>query len=142
MPRLPLIARHVDTLLRIREIADWPAAWNGLQVENSGIVTKVGAAVDACEAVIGEAVERGIDLLLVHHGLFWSGVQPVVGATYRKMRTALAGNLAIYSAHLPLDVHPVLGNNALLAKALGFKHCAPFFHEKGHPIGLRTTVAL
>ena len=106
MPRLPLLARHLDTYLRIREIADWPAAWNGLQVENSGTVTKVGAAVDACESVIGEAVERGIDLLLVHHGLFWSGVQPVVGATYRKMRAALAGNLAIYSAHLPLDVHP------------------------------------
>ena len=142
MPRLPLFTRHLDTYLRIREVADWPAAWNGLQVENSGVVTKVGAAVDACEAVIGEAVERGIDLLLVHHGLFWSGVQPVVGAAYRKMRTALAGNLAIYSAHLPLDVHPVLGNNALLAKALGFKRCAPFFHERGHPVGLRAAVGL
>ena len=142
MHRLPSIVRHLDQHLRIREIDDWSAAWNGLQVENSGAVTKVGAAVDACEAVIGEAVERGIDLLLVHHGLFWSGVQPLVGAMYRKMRTALAGNLAIYSAHLPLDVHPVLGNNALLAKALGLKRCAPFFVEKGRPIGLRATVAL
>jgi dinuclear metal center YbgI/SA1388 family protein len=142
MPDLPSIVSHLDHYLRIREIADWPAAWNGLQVENSGAVTRVGAAVDACEAVIGAAIERGVDLLLVHHGLFWSGVQPVVGATYRKMRAALEGNLAIYSAHLPLDVHPVLGNNALLAKALGFKRCAPFFHEKGRPLGLRTMVSL
>ena len=142
MPRLLLLVRHLDQLLRIREIDDWSAAWNGLQVENSGAVTKVAAAVDACEAVIGEAVERGVDLLLVHHGLFWSGTPPVVGATYRKMRAALAGDLAIYSAHLPLDVHPTLGNNALLAKALGLRKCTPFFFEKGRDIGLRAAVSL
>lgn len=128
--------------MRTREVADWPNAWNGLQVENSGAVFKVGAAVDACEAVIARAVERGISLLMVHHGLFWGGVQPLVGAPFRKIKAALDHDLAIYSAHLPLDLHPVLGNNALLAKALGLKKGEPFFIEKGAAIGLKFQVAL
>ena len=142
MPALKTIVAHLERELRTRDIADYPGAWNGLQIENSGTVTKIAAAVDACEAVIGEAVERGATLLVVHHGLFWSGVQPLVGAVRRKVKLALDHDLAIYSAHLPLDVHPVLGNNALLAKALGFKNCAPFFPEKGQLIGLRAAVSL
>ena len=132
---LARIVSHLDRELRTAEIADYPGAWNGLQIENSGAVTKVAAAVDACEAVIAEAVARGATLLLVHHGLFWSGVQPLVGAVRRKVQLALAHDLAIYSSHLPLDFHPRLGNNALLAKALGLKDCAPFLAMKGQPAG-------
>ncbi len=123
-------------------IADWPNALNGLQVENSGKVKKIGAAVDACEFSIRAAVERGVDLLIVHHGLFWSGVQPLTGASHRKIKIALDHDLAIYSAHLPLDVHPVVGNNALLCKALGFKKTTPFFFEKGRFIGLKTNATM
>jgi len=142
MPRLASVVSWLDRTLRTREVADYSGAWNGLQVENSGAVARVGAAVDACEAVLDEACARGVTLLLVHHGLFWGGVQPVTGAGYRKMRTALAHDLAIYSSHLPLDLHPTLGNNALLARALGFKKCAPFFLSKGQPIGLQTRANL
>lgn len=142
MPDLPKIVAWLDRTLRTAEIGDYPNAWNGLQVENSGAVIKVAAAVDACEAVIVEAAARGASLLLVHHGLFWPGVQPIAGAMYRKVKTALAHDLAIYSSHLPLDLHPQLGNNALLCRALGFRRCEPFFVAKGQPIGLKTRVTL
>lgn len=142
MPKLAPIVAHLDRYLRHSEVTDWGGAWNGLQVENSGSVTKVGAAVDACEWTIQRAVDKGINLLLVHHGLFWSGVQPVTGVTRRKIKTALDGDLAIYSSHLPLDLHPTLGNSALLCRALGFRRCTPFFFEKGQFIGLQTKAAL
>lgn len=135
MPSLRTVTSYLDNYLKIKTIADWPNAMNGLQVENSGSVKKIGAAVDACEAVIREAVERKIDFLIVHHGLFWGGLQPFTGAVRRKITMALEGDLAIYSAHLPLDMHPAVGNNALLCKALGFKKTAPFFFEKGQFIG-------
>ncbi len=142
MAALRSIVTHLDRTLRTPEIADYPGAWNGLQIENSGAVKRVAAAVDACEAVIAEAVARGVSLLLVHHGLFWSGVQPLTGVVRRKVKTALDGDLAIYSSHLPLDIHPTLGNNALLAKALGLKCCEPFLEMKGQPIGVQTKAAL
>ena len=142
MAALAPIVADLDRTLRIAEIADYPGAWNGLQIENSGTVEKVAAAVDACEAVIAEAVARGVSLLLVHHGLFWSGVQPLTGFMRRKVKSAFDGDLAIYSSHLPLDLHPTLGNNALLAKALGFKRCEPFLEMKGRAIGVQTKAAL
>ncbi len=142
MPKLTTIVADLDRYLRHAEVTDYSGAWNGLQIENSGQVRKVGAAVDACAWTIERAVESGIDLLLVHHGLFWNGVQPVTGVTRRKIKTALDRNLAIYSSHLPLDLHPVLGNNALLCRELGFRKCTPFFHTKGQAIGLQTMAAL
>ena len=142
MSALAPIVTHLDRYLRTAEVADYSGAWNGLQVENSGAVVKIAAAVDACEAVIAEAVARGASLLLVHHGLFWGGVQPLTGVVRRKVKAALDGDLAIYSSHLPLDLHPVVGNNALLAQALGFKRCAPFFFEKGAHLGVQTRAAL
>jgi len=142
MPKLAAIVAHLDHHLRHAEVTDFPGAWNGLQVENSGEVTKVGAAVDACTWTIERAVEKGISLLLVHHGLFWAGVQPITGPMRRRIKTALDGHLAVYSSHLPLDLHPQLGNNALLCRALGFTKCAPFFHEKGQFIGFKTKAAL
>lgn len=117
--QLSEITAFLDTELRLAEIKDYPNAVNGLQVENRGGVTRVAVAVDACEYVLRAAVEQGADLLIVHHGLFWSGLQPVTGAAYRKLKIALDAGLAVYSAHLPLDAHPMLGNNALLCDALG-----------------------
>ena len=142
MPELHTIVSHLDRTLRTAEITDYPGAWNGLQIENSGTVKRVAAAVDACEAVIAEAIASGVSLLLVHHGLFWGGVQPLVGVVRRKVKAALDADLAIYSSHLPLDLHPTLGNNALLAKALGFKRCEPFLEMKGQSIGVQTKAAL
>jgi dinuclear metal center YbgI/SA1388 family protein len=130
-------AHYLDDLLRIREIGDYPQAMNGLQVENSGSISRIGAAVDATEAVIKEAAEAQIDFLIVHHGLFWNGAQRITGANYRKTRILMEADMAIYSAHLPLDVHPGIGNNALLAAALGFEGGEPFHEAFGQKTGLR-----
>ena len=132
------VADYLDRFLDIKNVADWPNALNGLQLENAtGAVRKIGAAVDAGEATIRAAAERGVSLLLVHHGLFWQGAQPLRDAFFRKIKTALEADLAIYSAHLPLDVHPLVGNNALLCRALGLSKPEPFVFEKGRFIGLK-----
>lgn len=130
-------ARYLDDLLRITEIGDYPQAMNGLQVENSGSISRIGAAVDATEAVIKEASEAQIDFLIVHHGLFWNGTQRITNANYRKTRILMEADMAVYSAHLPLDVHPGIGNNALLAAALGLEGGEPFHEVFGEKIGLR-----
>ena len=130
-------ARYLDDLLRVAEITDYPQAMNGLQVENSGSISRIGAAVDATEAVIKEAAEAQIDFLIVHHGLFWNGAQRLTGANYRKTRNLMEADMAVYSAHLPLDVHPGIGNNALLAAALGLEGGEPFHEAFGQKIGLR-----
>jgi dinuclear metal center YbgI/SA1388 family protein len=136
MPALQEIVRYADEELRLAEIEDYPNALNGLQIENSGEVTKIGAAVDASTRTMQMAVEGGIDLLVVHHGLFWPGLRAVTGPLYRTLKLAIEHNLALYSAHLPLDLHPKIGNNALLAAALGFEKTEPFLQLMGQPAGL------
>jgi dinuclear metal center YbgI/SA1388 family protein len=120
MMKLEEIVRYQDDLLRLREFDDYPNALNGLQLQNSGTVTKVAVAVDACEPVLEMTVAAGADLLIVHHGLLWGGLQSFTGPFYRKLKLAISKNIAIYSAHLPLDAHPRHGNNALLCDALAF----------------------
>ncbi len=136
MARLEELVAQADAWLKIAEIPDYPGAMNGLQVENDGEVAKIAAAVDACLPVIREAVERGVHLLVVHHGLFWGSARPYVGATREKLKLAFDHNLAVYSAHIPLDVHPGLGNNACLARELGWRDPEPFFPWKGIQLGL------
>ncbi len=135
---LDAVVAAMENELRVADVPDYPGALNGLQLANrSGRVTHVAAAVDACEAVISRAVEAGANLLLVHHGLFWAGAQRLAGASFRKLATAIGNDLAIYSSHIPLDVHPTLGNNAQLAAALGLRKTRPFFPWKGIDLGLR-----
>ena len=136
------IITYTDDFLRIREVGDWDNALNGLQIENSGRVTRIGAAVDVSTRVLTEAQKRHVDLLIVHHGLFWSGLQPVRGALRRQLRIAFEKDVALYSAHLPLDIHPKLGNNAQLIAALGLKSPQPFLEGKGQPVGLKIRVSL
>ena len=137
------VVDYLETLLNHQGIADWSNALNGLQLENSGAITRIGAAVDACEATLRLAAERKVDFLLVHHGLFWSGLQRVEGATYRKLKLAVGADLAVFSSHLPLDLHPEFGNNILLAKALGFPpEPLPFFFEKGQFLGFKASLDL
>jgi dinuclear metal center YbgI/SA1388 family protein len=142
MLSLPEIVRYIDDYLRIREIEDWPNAVNGLQIENSGRVTKIGAAVDVSTRVLTQAAKKDVDFLIVHHGLFWPGLQPVTGALRRQLKLALENGIALYSAHLPLDVHPKVGNNAQLAGLLGLKLTQPFLEEKGQLIGLKARASL
>jgi dinuclear metal center YbgI/SA1388 family protein len=136
--RLARIVRHCDRLLRIAEIKDYDGAANGLQVENSGRVTRIAAAVDASLATVKLAVAAHADLLLVHHGLFWSATHPWTGKRRELLGLLVKHDLAVYSSHLPLDAHPKLGNNAKLCAALGFKKLKPFFFDKGQFLGLQT----
>jgi dinuclear metal center YbgI/SA1388 family protein len=135
--KLSQIVAYLDATLRTAEVKDYPNAHNGLQLENAGEVTRVACAVDACEVVIDAACEAGADLLIVHHGMLWHGAQRFEGASYRKLKRAIEAGLAIYSSHLPLDLHPQLGNNALLAKSIGIGKTEPFLE-----IGVRATVNL
>jgi dinuclear metal center YbgI/SA1388 family protein len=137
MQSLARIVRYANRYLRINQIGDWDNAINGLQVENSGRISKIGAAVDASTRALRETVKCKIDFLIVHHGLFWPGLQPVAGVLQRQLKLALENEVAVYSAHLPLDVHPVVGNNAQLAALIGLKSTKPFLEEKGQPIGAK-----
>jgi dinuclear metal center YbgI/SA1388 family protein len=130
------LTAFLDRELRLAEIPDYPHAHNGLQLEAAGPVRRVAAAVDASLPVIEQAVAAGSDLLLVHHGIFWQGTRRITGPWFRKLRTAIDGGLAIYAAHLPLDVHPHWGNNTLLAAALGLTECGPFLEWQGLQVGL------
>jgi dinuclear metal center YbgI/SA1388 family protein len=142
MTSLPEIVDYTNDFLRIREIGDWDNALNGLQIENSGNVTKIGASVDASTRVLASATKQNVDLLIVHHGLFWPGLQPVTGALRRQLQLAFENNIALYSAHLPLDLHSEVGNNEQLAAALGLTSIQPFFEEKGQLVGVKACVSL
>lgn len=132
---LATLVKQCDTLLRTAEIGDYEGAANGLQVQNSGTVTRMAAAVDGSLATVQLAAAAGADLLIVHHGLFWGSRQPWTGKNYELLRLLTANNLAVYSSHLPLDAHPQLGNNAQLCAALGLRNLKPFFTSHGQPIG-------
>src|SRR5436189_5373506 len=103
MPSLTEIVTYTDRFLRIRDVGDWDNALNGLQIENSGRVTRLGAAVDVSTRVLTEAAKKKVDLLIVHHGLFWSGLQPVRSALRRPLQLASANDISLYSAPLHLD---------------------------------------
>jgi dinuclear metal center YbgI/SA1388 family protein len=140
MPKANLadMVRDCQRLLRPETFADWDGAVNGLQVENSGTVTRIAAAVDASLATLKLAAAARADLLVVHHGLFWTPTVPWTGKRREMLELLIKSNLAVYSSHLPLDAHPRLGNNAQLCAALGFKKLKPFFFEKGRFIGWQT----
>jgi len=142
MASLSEIVDYTDKYLRLREIGDWDNALNGLQIENSGRVRKIGAAVDVSTRVLTEAANQDVDLLLVHHGLFWPGLQCVTGALRRQLKLAFENDIALYSAHLPLDLHPQVGNNTQLARSLGLRSTTPFFEEKGQLIGLKSRASI
>lgn len=130
------IITALDTELRTSEIPDYPGAVNGLQVANRGTVRRVAVAVDASRAAVTEAAISGANLLVVHHGLFWSGVQPITGIAYEKYRALLGADIAVYATHLPLDVHAELGNNARLARALGLTPDGGFARFKTIDVGV------
>ena len=139
MASLDDVVNFLDQELKTAAISDYPGAMNGLQLANGGQIGRVVAAVDASLRVIEAAAAGGPGLLIVHHGMFWQGAQPVTGSFYRKLKIAMDAGLAIYSSHLPLDVHPEWGNNILLARAIGLQNPQPFFDQKGLLLGVRGT---
>lgn len=139
MPSLAHIAEYLDTALEISAIPDYPNAFNGVQLANLGDIERVACAVDFSGTTIEGAIAAGARLLLVHHGMFWSGVQPIVGARHRNLWTLVTHDVAVYAAHLPLDLHPQFGNNALLARQLGLQPSGGFAAFQGRDVGVRGT---
>ena len=140
MPKAALatIVNYCDQVLRTSEIGDYDGAVNGLQVENSGTVTRIAATVDASLATVKLAIAAKADLLIVHHGLFWNPAQPWTGKKYELVQLLIENKLAVYSSHLPLDAHPKFGNNAQLCAALGLRKLKPFFASHGQTIGFKS----
>lgn len=132
---LSAIVGECQKLLRPEEYTDSDRAHNGLQVENSGAVTRIAATVDASLATVKLAVTARADLLIVHHGLFWNSTVPWTGKRRELIETLVKNNVAVYSSHLPLDGHKTLGNNAQICAALGFKSLKSFFFLRNQFIG-------
>jgi dinuclear metal center YbgI/SA1388 family protein len=135
MAKLTDIVAYCDRRTRRTAFKDAPGAFNGLQVANDGHVSRIGAAVDAGLLPFQRAVAAGVDFLIVHHGMYWDMPRPLTGADYARIAALVRGNCALYSNHLPLDGHPEIGNNALLAKQLGLRRHRPFLVRDGEAIG-------
>ncbi len=131
------LAQYLDDILETASVPDYPNALNGLQFGNSGRVTKIAASVDFSGQTVAAAVAAGADLMLVHHGMFWTGLRPVTGPSYERMRLLLANDIAVYASHLPLDRHAAFGNNVLLCEQLGLSSSGDFASFKGRTIGVR-----
>jgi len=135
--KLKKITDFLDNTLNIKEIDDY--SLNGLQVENSGEVSKAGFAVDASQASFQKAAENNADLLIVHHGLFWQNPESVTGSNYKRFKILFDEDIALYAAHLPLDLHDTLGNNARVHKILGWNVTEDFGEYKGIQIGKKVS---
>ncbi len=143
MTALKEITRYLDEELRLGEVPDEANAVNGLQLDaGAGEVAKVACAVDAGEATVEAACKLGADLLVVHHGLLWGGNRPLVGPHARKLKRCFESGMSVYSAHLPLDVHPELGNNAGLVRALGLTADGTFGRYETIELGLTASCDL
>ncbi len=129
------LVAYLDSYLRLAEFKDYGP--QGLQVEAGGdTIAKIALAVDVAPPVIAAAAEWGADMLLVHHGILWRSVERLAGPLGQRVRLLIRHDMHLYAAHLPLDGHPEVGNNAVLARKCGVEvvgwWCAPM----GIPIGV------
>ena len=127
---------YFRSILRLEDLAKIDSSLNGLQVDRGQPeIRKVAFAVDACIAAFKLAADWGADLLCVHHGLFWGKELRLTGAHRERIKFLLDRDLALYAVHLPLDLHPEIGNNAGIARSLGLEDVRPFGSYRGFEIG-------
>ncbi|ADB58093.1 Nif3-like dinuclear metal center hexameric protein [Archaeoglobus profundus] len=131
--KLHEIVEFLDDFLKVKEWQD--KSNNGLQIEGKEDVNKVAFAVDACMDVFRKAKEIGADIIVVHHGLIWGGIDYVKGVVKRRLEFLLKNDISLYAAHLPLDAHPSVGNNAQILKALDLEPTESFGVYQGKEIG-------
>jgi dinuclear metal center YbgI/SA1388 family protein len=132
------LASFFNSLLNVEMFASADSSLNGLQVDNDGAeITKIVFAVDACLESFKRCAAVGGKMLFVHHGLFWGSVMAVKGVYRQRLQYLLDNNIALYAAHLPLDQHLRLGNNAALAEMLGIEDMEPFGLYHGKKIGYK-----
>ena len=135
MLRNELVA-YLEDYLSVREVPDYREAYNGLQTEGRNEIRKIAVCVDACLATIEQAIAIQADFMIAHHGLFWGAKAPVTGAYYKRLSLLLKNDMPLYSCHLPLDIHPEVGNNAVLTRMLGLEPTGRFGDFEGTPIGI------
>jgi dinuclear metal center YbgI/SA1388 family protein len=130
--------KWVRSILNIEEMAGKDFSLNGLQVgDSTREIKKIAFAVDGVKAVFEEAAREKADLVFVHHGLFWGREQTLTGVHFHRVETLIKNNLALYAAHLPLDMDEELGNNIGLARLLGLEQIEPFGDFRGKKIGFK-----
>ncbi len=128
------LEQHLQQLLNVNKFRDY--APNGLQVEGRHDIRRIVTGVSACQALLDIAVEQQADAVLVHHGYFWKGESPVLkGMKRQRLATLLKHDINLFGYHLPLDAHPVLGNNAQLAALLGIQNSTPMDERELQGVG-------
>jgi dinuclear metal center YbgI/SA1388 family protein len=130
------LTAYLDDYLANDSVPDYRDAYNGLQVEGPAEVRRVAVCVDACLATIEAAAAGGANLMIVHHGLFWGPKAPVTGARYRRLAGLIKNDIALYACHTPLDAHPEVGNNHVLARMLGLEPGGMMGQYEGVPLGV------
>lgn len=134
MPNRDTLVEFLDSYLNIRTISD--SSWNGLQVEGNSSVERIGVTVDSGEETFRKAADEGVDFLIVHHGLFWRSADPrLCDWMKRRIDILLDAGISLYAAHLPLDVHPEVGNNVQLVRLTGAEPKEAFADYHGVKIG-------
>ncbi len=128
------LTHYLNDLLNINVIADYGP--QGLQIEGRAEIKQLAVAVDAAHASIDGALAAGADMLIVHHGIFWGPPKCIAGAFGRKVRRFIESDLNLYAAHLALDLHPTLGNNAELCRLLDLRAVDTYFSFKGNDVGI------
>ena len=134
MALLKEIIQWCDQTLKSHEFKDY--APNGLQIEGKFEVKKILCAVTASQDAIEAAIEQNADLLLVHHGYFWKGEPyPITGMRGKRIKSLIQNDISLAGYHLPLDAHPILGNNAAIADILDLENIEALDPNERHPIG-------
>jgi dinuclear metal center YbgI/SA1388 family protein len=131
------LERWLDSTLNVGNIPD--SSLNGIQVGNGGKATRVALAVDVCEAAVRGAAAAGADFLIVHHGMIWDRPFSLRGPALNRFRLLVESGIALYAVHLPLDLHPEIGNNAQLCRRMGWTNLSDFGNYHGIRIGKKAT---
>lgn len=122
--QIELLVNYLNQYLQVADFQDY--APNGLQVSGTQDVHKIVTGVTACQALIEAAIDCDADALLVHHGFFWKNEAPqIVGMKQKRIKSLLMNDMNLLGYHLPLDAHPQIGNNAMLAKKWGLEDITP-----------------
>jgi dinuclear metal center YbgI/SA1388 family protein len=130
------LASYADKFLDSASTPDYPNALNGLQLSSTTPVRAISAAVDFSTRTIESTIKNGANFLVVHHGMFWSGLERLVDVSYHRLRLLIEHDIAVYSSHLPLDRHASIGNNVLLARKLGLEPTGSFARHENIFIGV------
>ncbi|WP_310734121.1 Nif3-like dinuclear metal center hexameric protein [Psychrobacter sp. GP33] len=134
------LTQFCDDYLSTEEFKDY--APNGLQVDGGQPIQCIVTGVTACEALIDAAIAANADAIMVHHGYFWKGEpEPLIGMKGRRIRKLLQNGISLIAYHLPLDAHPIIGNNATLANMLGLTIVGGLYPNESRPVGNIATCA-